>query len=111
MNTSSPVYSLQEQSMVRWKENELWYSDDLRPESSSTSAAHEQQRDSSQILYVPPFTSQIPSRLGWEHRMPSGQRTVGGILGRHLQVEVLESGSAFSLLLLPVADRSAGPLA
>ena len=110
MNTS-PVYSLQEQSMVRWKENELWYSNDLRPKSSSTTAAHEQQRDSNQILYVPPFTSQIPSQLGWEHRMRSGQRTVGGILGHHLQVEVLESGSAFSLLLLPVADRSAGPLA
>ena len=43
--------------------------------------------------------------------MGSGQRTVGGILGCHLQVEVLESGSAFSLLLLPVADRSGGPLA
>ena len=69
------------------------------------------ERDSNQRLYVLSFTSQTPSQLGWERSMGSGHRAVGGILGCHLQVEVLECGSAFSLLLLPAADRSGVPLA
>lgn len=62
-------------------------------------------RDGHQICYAFSFSSQIPSQLGWEHVMGSGQWTAGRISGCHFQADVVESGCTSFLALFPAAKR------